>query len=111
MLLHALLCLNTLLIIFLTTTEFRKTHLYNKFLTSLKSALGMKPGRDADPNADDKTTDTPGVFSEEIQRQMEGRGMKDDFLKMHFENLMNTRTEEHSILEESFTEYDRIVCQ
>ncbi|XP_052244242.1 gamma-tubulin complex component 5-like isoform X2 [Dreissena polymorpha] len=82
--------------------EFKETHLFVKFLSSLQRNLGMKSSPTSEEQTRETTHDEYRVFSPEIERQMEEKGIKDDFLKMHFKNLMNTSSQSHSILEESF---------
>ncbi|XP_052808645.1 gamma-tubulin complex component 5-like [Mya arenaria] len=85
--------------------EFKETHLYDKFILSIQTLMGMKlhKGKLNEESTGEKTTSSYRVFSPEVERQMEERDVKDDFLKKHFENLMDTSADSHFILDESFS--------
>ncbi|XP_053373064.1 gamma-tubulin complex component 5-like isoform X3 [Mercenaria mercenaria] len=83
--------------------EFKETHLYDKFITSLQTLLGTKTKSDSGEETRGTTQNEP-VFSPDIERQMKEKGIHDSFLKMHFEKIMQQDTEYHSILEENFSQ-------
>lgn len=63
----------------------------------------MKAKRSSEEDSKEANQESPKVFSPEVERQMEDHGLRDEFLKMHFENLMKPSTASDSLLEESFT--------
>lgn len=80
--------------------EFRKTHLYNKFLSSLRTGLNVSVDEVGEGLTEDGQNQSH-MFSPEIERQMQERGIGDNFLNMHFENLMNTLSDSHTDQQES----------
>ncbi|XP_060595696.1 gamma-tubulin complex component 5-like [Ruditapes philippinarum] len=81
--------------------EFKETHLYDKFISSLLTLLGTKTDSNTEEETREKTPSEP-VFSPEIEVQMKEKGIHDSFLKMHFENLMKQDSDPHRIIEENF---------
>lgn len=80
--------------------EFKEGHLYDKFLTSLKSLLGTKPTSSGEESEQRGTTHT--MFSPDIERQMREKGIYDSFLQINFESLMTGKEESHTLLEDKF---------
>ena len=91
------------LILFFYFPELKEGHLYEKFLTSLKSLLGTKSdSRSEESGQREATTTTETLFSPDIERQMRDKGMFDNFLQINFESLMTFNKESHTILEDKF---------
>ena len=83
-------------------SEFKEGHLYDKFLTSLKSLLGTKPtpSEECPPKGT-----TPTLFSPEVERQMKDKGIYDSFLQINFESLMTMNDDKHTLLDDKFIRF------
>ena len=81
-------------------SEFKEGHLYDKFLTSLKSLLGTKP---TSTEESQQRGTTPTLFSPDVERQMRDKGIYDSFLQLNFESLMTVNDDNHTLLDDKFT--------
>ena len=83
-------------------SEFKEGHLYDKFLTSLKSLLGTKP---TSTGESEQRGTTQTLFSPDVERQMRDKGIYDSFLQINFESLMTVTDDNHTLLDKKFSRF------